>query len=114
MSPLQNPSSSLPPRQLAYHASVERQGLALGASRERARCASSSLADISRSPDEADQNKYDQMKSSDPELDRVGYKKADILQEIAELFRDDTWPRALFMNSLLLITAIGVVAFAYT
>ncbi|WP_176599417.1 hypothetical protein [Sphingobium sp. 15-1] len=103
--------SSLSFRQRARQADVERQGLALGAERERARCAASVSQDRERQLEGAIDDWENEggtafgMPPSRPRL----LRKLTTLQLSADLFRDDTLMRAVTLNGLLVLIAGGAV-----
>lgn len=112
MSTLQDNRSSLPLSQRILHANVERQGLALGASRERTRRAvlvSAEDGNRLQKALEIWENEGGSARGhalgSQPKLFRELSKR----ETFANLFRDDTLSRAVVMNGLLLlVAALGV------
>jgi len=108
-----NSLSSL--RQSDLHTSVERQGLALGAARERAFRAASLLQEHERRDEAAADNWENEGGASSgrvvpPSTGDVP-RKLSALQLSADLFRDDTLLRAVILNGLLvLIAGAGVFA----
>ena len=107
---INSPSSSLRERDL--HTSVERQGLALGAARERTlRTAFVSRArarERERSLEAAIDNWENEGGAAggiDPGLRPNLLRKLSTLQLSADLFRDDTFFRAVILNGLLLLIA---------
>lgn len=107
MSGSQQFQSSLSLRQLDRHAQVERQGLALGAARERSRYAASLARDREQRMDAAIDGWENEggtavgvATPSSPER-----QKLSPLQILADLFRDDNILRAVIVNGLLLLFA---------
>jgi len=105
-------SSSL--RQRERHAGVERQGLALGAERERARRATSISQDRERQLEGAIndwENEGGAAIGMPPPAPPRLLRKRTTLQLSADLFRDDTLRRAVILNGMLLLIAGGAVVF---
>lgn len=111
MSAFENANPSLSLRQARRHADAERQWLALGAARERSRCAAASSHERER-----------QLTSAIDGWENEGGSAIGVampsrpkpfalttLQWSADLFRDDTMLRAAIFNSLLLLIAATVV-----
>lgn len=103
---INSPSSLLRERDL--HTNVERQGLALGAARERTRRAASVSRERERRLEAAIDNWENEggaaagvHPASRPNL----LRKLSTLQLSADLFRDDTFFRAVILNGLLLLIA---------
>jgi hypothetical protein len=96
-------------RQSDLHTSVERQGLALGAARERA----SRAASLSREHERRDRVAVDSWENEGgapsgtaaPLSKREVPGKLSALQLSAHLFRDDTLLRAVILNGILVLIA---------
>lgn len=106
-------STSEPMRQDQFHADVERQGLALGAARERFRLQDVLSADRERKLEEALDSweneggpAHDASPASKPPI----IKRMTNLQLTADFFRDDTLLRALAWNGLLLVMVVATVS----
>ncbi len=103
---INSPSSSLRERDL--HINVERQGLALGAARERTRCAASVLRERERRLEAAIgdwENEGGAAAGVHPASRVNALRKLSTLQLSADLFRDDTFFRAIILNGMLLLIA---------
>lgn len=112
MSVSQHSHSSLSLRQRKRHADVERQGLALGAERERARRAASISQDREQQLEGAIndwENEGGTTVGMPPPSRPHLLRKLTTLQLSADLFRDDTLIRAVIQNGLLLLIAGGGV-----
>ncbi|HAF41143.1 MAG TPA: hypothetical protein DCG90_05160 [Sphingobium sp.] len=104
-------SSSLPPGDL--HIRVERQGLALGAARERTLRADTDSRDREMRLEAAIDDWENEGGTANPVApaslpglpDRIGG-----LRWLADLFRDDTLSRAVIFNGLLLLIAAAGLA----
>ena len=98
----------LPLRQTVLHDRVERQGLALGASRERTFRAHALLQQNERNL-EADmdsrENEGGTAASVPPTPRLTTGQKTSSLQFSADLFRDDTLGRAVILNAVLVLIA---------
>lgn len=103
---INSPSASSRERDL--HTNVERQGLALGAARERTLRAVSLSRERERRLEAAIDNWENEGGAAggiDPEPRPNLLRKLSTLQLSADLFRDDTIFRAVVLNGLLLLIA---------
>lgn len=112
MSTSPNIAFSLPLRQIVLHERIERQGLALGASRERtfrARALSQQNERNLQAAMDIWENEGGTATGVPPTPKLAIRQKTSALQFSADLFRDDTLGRAVVLNAVLVLIAATIL-----